>query len=303
MTYNEGNLLDIVRYFADEADNLETSASKAVIFDNPVDRGDVKETILWNFLENHLPRRCGVVRGGYVFNQFGNRSKQIDLLVTYDSTIQFKQVYGRHETKSFNSIEGTLAAISVKTNLDKQQFLDALDNLASIPTTPRAFAPITMGYDAVIQEMIYKTPYKVIFAFKGLNIDSVLNHLEEYIRDKKPDDGIMPDLIIVNKSYFIYKISVDGEDAAGGAGKLPQGSYRAIYPSNRTAGISLMRLVSEIQMVSNFTSLVLVHFNMYELTIQHFLRERKELPPVFDINRDSLIGTDEDGTSKPNEKK
>lgn len=63
-----------------------------------------------------------------------------------------------------------------------------------------------------------------------------------------------------------------------------------------------MRLVSEIQMVSNFTSLAMIHFNMYERTIQDFLRQRGELPPVWDINRDKLIGIDEVGTPKPNEK-
>jgi hypothetical protein len=200
----------------------------------------------------------------------------------------------------------SLSAISVKSNLDKKQFWDALDNLASIPTTPRAFAPINRQDDPVLQgvieELVYKTPYKVIFAFKGLNIDAVLDHLEQYIRDKKPDDGTMPDLIIVNKSYFIYKVSVDGHRAASGDGMLPKGSYRAIYPSKHIAGISLMRLVSEIQMVSNFTSLAMIHFNMYELTIQGFLRQTSELPPVWDINRDKLIGIDEVGTPKPNEK-
>lgn len=243
MAYNVENLLGIVDYFASKADILEAAAVSAKIFDNPVDKGDDRENILRGFLKDHLPKRCDTIRGGYVFNQFGNRSNQIDLIVTNDSTIQFKQTHGTLEGKSFNSIEGTLAAISVKSNLDKRQFWDALDNLASIPTTPRAFAPINRENDAVIQaviqELVYKTPYKVIFAFKGLNIDAVLNHLEEYIRDKKPDDGIMPDFIIVNKSYFIYKVSLDGEPAASGDGMLPKGSYRAVYSSKHTAGISL----------------------------------------------------------------
>jgi hypothetical protein len=112
----------------------------------------------------------------------------------------------------------------------------------------------------------------------------------------------MPDLIIVNKSYYIYKVSIDGEKAAGDHGKLPKGSYRAVYPSQHTAGISLMRLVSEIQMVSNLTSLVMIPFNVYEEKIQHFLRERKERPSVFDINRHRLTGTNEAGTAKPSEK-
>ncbi len=126
--YDVENLLDIVDYFASKADSLEAEALSAKIFDNPVDKGDVRESILLEFLDDHLPKRCGAIRGGFVFNQFGNRSKQIDLIVTTDSNIQFKRTYGKHETKSFTSIEGVLAAISIKSTLDKKEFFDALDN-------------------------------------------------------------------------------------------------------------------------------------------------------------------------------
>jgi hypothetical protein len=295
MTYNVDNLLEIVSYFANKADKLEVEALGSKFFDNPGDRGNDREDILRGFLGDHLPKRCEVIKGGYVFNEFGNRSKQIDLIVTNDNTIRFDQTHGKHTGKSFNTVEGTLAAISVKSTLDKREFEDAIENLASIPTS-RSFAPINKEYFDVIKEMLYKIPYKVIFAFKGQNVDATVKHLEEYIHDKKPDDRVMPDVIIVNKSYYIYKISLDGEGAPGGKGKLRQGSYRAVAHAEHIGGIALMRLVSEIQMVSNFSSLAIEHFNMYELTIQEFLKQRRQAPLVRDINRDALIGTDESGT-------
>jgi hypothetical protein len=121
MSYNVNNQLELVNYFANRANILEDQAKSAKIYDNPVDKGDVREGIVLGFLQDHLPKRCEIIRGGYVFDQFGNRSKQIDLIVTSDSTLQFKQRYSTHEIKSFNTTEGTLAAISVKSTLDKEE--------------------------------------------------------------------------------------------------------------------------------------------------------------------------------------
>jgi len=70
MGYNVKNQLDFIDYFASKADGLEVQAASAKIYDNPVDKGDVRETILLEFLDDHLPKRCGTIKGGYVFDQF-----------------------------------------------------------------------------------------------------------------------------------------------------------------------------------------------------------------------------------------
>lgn len=305
MTYNEKNILDLVSYFADEADILERKASKAGLFDNAADIGSQREDILRDFLKNHLPRRCDLVKGGYIFNEVGKRSDQIDLIVTNDSTIRFKQTEGEYG-KEFNSLEGTVAAISIKSNLDKRGFIDALDNLACIPTTPRTFAPINRQPDAflggVLEEMLYKTPYKIIFAFKGMDDEKVVDYLEDYIRDKRPNDEVMADLIIVNKSYFIYKVPIDGHKDDNGNVIVARGGYRAVARSKHIGGLSLMHLVSQIQEVSNLILLAMLSFFFYESSIQEVLKQRDEAPLVRNIIRDEIIGTDKLGTPKPNEK-
>jgi hypothetical protein len=195
-----------------------------------------------------------------------------------------------------------LAAISIKSTLDKKEFFDALDNLASIPTS-KSFVPISMQHKYILDELLYKIPYKVIFAFKGLKVESLAEHLEEYIRDRRPEELTMPDLIIVNKSYYIVKASLDGLRTTKAGEILPKGSHRVVSYSKHIGAIALMRLVSEIQMVSNFSSLAMIHFNIYELTIQEFLKQRNEGPFSRDIDRRKLIvDTDEVGTPKPNEK-
>jgi hypothetical protein len=136
--------------------------------------------------------------------------------------------------------------------------------------------------------MIFKTPYKIIFAFKGLQASSILKHLKEYIRDKKLDEIMMPDLIIVNNSCYVFKVQIDGMRTKAGD-ILPWGSYRAVSDSKHIGGLSLMRLVSEIQMVSNFSSLAMVHFNLYELALFDTLIQINESPETQDIDRSKII--------------
>jgi len=102
---------------------------------NKSDIGTLREDLLFDFLESHIPTRCNVIKGGFVFDSTGSKSSQIDLMVCNDQTFQFKKSGdNNNKTKSFNCVEGCYAVISVKSYLNKAALIDSLQNLASVST-------------------------------------------------------------------------------------------------------------------------------------------------------------------------
>lgn len=68
-----------------------------------------------------------------------------------------------------------------------------------------------------------------------------------YIRDKRPNDKVMADLIIVNKSYYIYKVPIDGHRDDKGNVTVPKGGYRAVARSKHIGGaFSLTEVMKRI---------------------------------------------------------
>jgi hypothetical protein len=116
---NSNFFVDLIKYFEDQANNIQTQALRAGIFSNKSDIGTIREDILFDFLSSHIPARCNVIKGGFVFDSLGNKLRQIDLMNCNDQTFQFKQSQD-NKTKSFNCIEGCFAVISVKSFLNKQ---------------------------------------------------------------------------------------------------------------------------------------------------------------------------------------
>ena len=107
-------------YFQNIADSMDAEKRSSSVFPNMSDLGTAREDILKEFLKKHLPIRCEVIKGGFIFDSLGNESKQIDLIITNDLTLQFKQFDDINSTgKSFNLIDGCYGAISVKSTLDK----------------------------------------------------------------------------------------------------------------------------------------------------------------------------------------
>jgi hypothetical protein len=169
-------------YFEHISDSLNSDTGASSIFPNSTDSGGSREDLIRDFLISHLPKKSEVFKGGFLFDMNGNESKQIDLLVANDITLQFKKfVNPQTSGKSFNYIGGCLAAFSIKSNLDKKELEDSLLNIASIPMFPytRAdFNPLVNISDGIEMRM----PLKVIFAFKGLSISTILKHIDAFYK-------------------------------------------------------------------------------------------------------------------------
>jgi hypothetical protein len=106
---------NLVSYFQSYADQLQLKAERAGIFQNNPDTGDRRENILIDFLDLHLPDRCAVSKGGHIIDSRNNESKQVDIVITNDLSLQFKEYRKNELEKVFNCIEGCYCVISVKS--------------------------------------------------------------------------------------------------------------------------------------------------------------------------------------------
>jgi hypothetical protein len=108
---------DMRRYFSRVAQALRSDSDAAAFLRNPTDKGMARERVYAQFLKDHLPSGCNVLFGGNVFNQSGELSKQIDIIVTNDVCPQFNHQNRDGTGKTVACVDGTLAVVSVKSVL------------------------------------------------------------------------------------------------------------------------------------------------------------------------------------------
>ena len=117
------------KYYEDTGKVLRGEAAAASIFLNPTDIGMTREGVYRDFLGRHIPANCTADFGGFLFNLEGLESRQIDIIVYFNSCLQFKLP----NDITFACIEGTIAVVCVKSSLTTDSLFESLENLASIP--------------------------------------------------------------------------------------------------------------------------------------------------------------------------
>lgn len=244
-------------YFQSIADELAIEAKKIAVLENAGDIGGEREAGLKNFLGRHLPNRCEVIKGGFIFDQNGNESNQMDLIITNDITLQFKQ-----NDKAFNCIEGCYGAISVKSKLDKEKLGQALSDIASIPPMPDRVDQISpFLHESHITEY-HSLPYKVIFAYSGIEVKTIQQHLNHFFASSQVPLNRRPDLIIVNNKYMLVNphtfpiLSSTGQP-------LGQNHWGVVESNPYVGGMALLLLITRLQYVANFSPFVLFTFSEY----------------------------------------
>jgi hypothetical protein len=243
-------------YFQDIADIMAGEKAASSIFPNSSDAGMTRETIFKRFLENHLPKRCEVIKGGFIFDSIGNESNQIDVIVTNDLTLQFKQ-----SEKSFNIVEGCYAAVSVKTMLDKHGLEDALTNLASIPQMP-SDAPNMVNLYENYKKAVINLPISIVFAFEGVQLETTLINIETFYKGSNIPQNRRPKLIIVNNKYIIVRIEGEGGSTRGGD-KLPPNTFYKMSGMKNIGSFALMYALTKVQAAANIGSHLQLDFDTY----------------------------------------
>lgn len=256
------NLLD---HFQGEANKLAFAISVTQIqAHNPV-MGSQREDNLLEFLNRYIPTRCKINKGGFVFDLLGEKSKQIDLLITSDKTLQFN-TSTQDLSQSFNCIEGCICAISVKTTLDRNGLIDSIENLSSIPTHKEFLRhPSVANWD----ELLPQLPQKVIFAYRGESPETIVRNLEEYVNSTEMLYENIPDLIIVNNSCYIGKPPPAGTTMVGTSQVIPPSTFTVLTSeqSEHIGGRALFDLLVRVQKIANIIGFTDIDFDRYNVEL------------------------------------
>lgn len=257
------NVFDRLRdYFEQLSLRLSAERGTSSIFPNRSDAGTSREDVLKQFLEEHIPSCCSVVKGGFIFNLDGAESKQIDLIVLNDLAVRFE-----HHSCAFSCIEGTIAAISVKTSLDGNQLDDALLNIASIPKMPdgagNLINPLIKG-----RESFQDYPMKIIFAFDGPEMVNVTERLKIFFAaHPEIPSNRKPDLIIVNRKYVITHIGPNPRMQRDGK-EISPGSFHGALGTN-VGGYALVNMLQLVQRAAFVGTHVIANFHEYHNKIDY----------------------------------
>ena len=190
-------------YYASVAAALRGDADASGIFPNPTDVGWVREQLYVDFLRNHLPSACNAKLGGFLFNQDGQESRQLDVIVTTDVCPQFNVHNPFGHGKSFACVDGTLAVVSIKSRLDSDGMRDVIENFASIPQHKQDFDWGQIGID---NPDMHLWPFKIVYAFDGVSAETLKNAMATF---NQPEQTIptnrLPDLVHVAGKFCIRR--------------------------------------------------------------------------------------------------
>ena len=253
-------------YFQGIADDISNAKVISSIFPNMSDLGDVRENVLLHFLKSHLPSRCSILKGGCVFDAEGNASKQIDLLITNDFSLKFSYFdQGTQHNKSIQTVEGCLAAISVKSTLCKSELYEALNNLASIPRMPNTILEkINPMLGIEFKNTFLRLPKKILFAFSGQPVETTLAQINAFYNENKMENHQKTDMIIINNTCCIQRTYKGGGKTRNGS-SIPEGTYHPMYSSSQEkfGGLPLLYLIKEIQSTAQFCPHILFTYDDY----------------------------------------
>lgn len=245
----------LTNYFQNIADVLDQKKKISEVFPNNVDSGQTREGILKQFLQEHLPLRCKVVSGGFIFNSNDEESSQIDLIILHDLTLQFDALQSLG-LKTFAAIEGCMAAISVKTNLDKEQLENSLDGFATIPKMPK----LTIN-PQLITDIPNEIPLRIIFAFTSLKPETIKSHLEDYYKKNPTPIKEQVRFVLVNNNYIITRTLQDNPTNKGDL--IPANTFFISQPRKYSGAYGLHFLITELQRITNIIPHLSISFGAY----------------------------------------
>jgi len=218
------------KYFLAVAAVLRGEADAASVFPLSSDIGQARELVYARFLRQHAPSKCNVSLGGYLFDEDGATSRQIDVLVTTDTAPRFDLLKRNGIGKAFSPVEGCLGIASIKSKLDRDQLEDSLLGISSVPPTRSLEGRASF----TIQIADYDDwPYKIVYATHGVDAHTASKHLEAFYAEHADiPDSRRPNLIHVAGQYALIRVvrgmrlaslatgQVDGTKPALGTYKL-----------------------------------------------------------------------------------
>lgn len=200
-------------YFKWQASVLEAAYKGSIVAEHSGDTGTNRETIVRNWLAQHLPKSVTPEIGGKIIDESGYISKQIDIVIYNNALPRF----GANE-KSHYFAEGVVAAIQVKSKLASHELTDSVKNLDSVKNCK---LQKTKRIGAGNSKDSIPTG---IFAFE--TDYSSTKHIIKALGDRETKGFSPTDFVYVNKKCFIvynrgsWRITEDD-----GTQKIPPNGY------------------------------------------------------------------------------
>jgi hypothetical protein len=80
---------ELREYYLKVAEVLRGEAEAASVFPNSSDIGVSRESVYLDILRLHAPSKCNVFLGGFLFDENGSQSRQLDVIITTDTAPRF----------------------------------------------------------------------------------------------------------------------------------------------------------------------------------------------------------------------
>lgn len=168
-------------------------------------KGTIRENIVTKVIRPFLPS-CYGISGGEAFDYRGESSKQLDLVV-YDAVFSYIVPYIENYIQfPFESVYGN---VEIKSYLNKDEFVKAIDNIVSLKKLSRQG---THSWQVTPQVSIKvngkpnnddRNPcFGIIFAYGSVSEDSVLKYLSEL---EKPCELLPNAIILYSKKVLIIQ--------------------------------------------------------------------------------------------------
>ena len=258
----ENVFADIGKYFEAIVEQLRSEARQAQILENSSVVGGDREEAYRRFLARHLPIGCDVFRGGYVFNVDGNASRQMDVILTSGATPRFKMNSG---SQAIAPIEGTIGVAEIKSKLDKQELEKTLTSFAELPLVSES-ARLTNPQLQMLDKWNWDWPYKVLFAYDGIEKDRLHEYILDFYRDNADvPHECRPSLIHVLGKYAVFRI-VPGMNVMETDGSLArmQPATGVYWPSSGQSDIlAMMFMLTALQRNSFYANHTITGYDSY----------------------------------------
>ena len=224
---NRDVFYEIKNHYGAIAEELLNQAKQARLLENSSDVGTEREGSYLSFLKRHLSRTCDAFLGGYIFDLQGNKSKQMDIIITNGNTPRFQMSGGN---KQIAPLEGTIGVVESKSMLNRRELRDALEKCASIPDMPDPkgiLSPSIKGN----HQLWFDMPYKIIFAYNGNEKENIVNNVNEFYSEYSDIPvNRRPNIIHVLGKYVVLRtrpgMTVFNSDGTPVPNQPSMGEYR-----------------------------------------------------------------------------
>ncbi len=208
--------LNLEKFFESVSKNLENEfENMASLISHRGEAGEGREDVLKKILRKHIPKRYGV-DSGFVFDAFGNDSKQMDIIIYEANYTPVFEIVGE---KRYFPCETVVAVGQVRTNIgSRKKLADCLDNIKSAKKLDRSnnrTNELITGPGISLRGMKFDPEqefrdqiFGFIFCSSSISSDLIISEMKKF--NKTNQRNLWTNLVINYNNFLIeYTVSVE----------------------------------------------------------------------------------------------